>query len=131
MTTPQLDEHTKDCEAALCVADSFEAAFECLPLILKGHDSLTPTDAILVFGYALLHQMKRNHWDVADSLYDLLDSVDCLAAQIAAKDELTEHERQVVYRALEADYIANANPADIAAMDSALARFKRLAGLDS
>jgi DNA-binding FadR family transcriptional regulator len=40
----------------------------------------------------------------------------------------TEHERELMYRALEADYLANNTPASIEKLDAALCRFKTLSG---
>lgn len=40
----------------------------------------------------------------------------------------TEHESELMYRALEADYLANNKPALIEEMDAALCRFKTLSG---
>lgn len=116
-------------DAAVEIADSFEAAFECVPVILAGREKPSMAEAVMVCGYALLHQLKMQHWEIRDTLNDLRESIDFQAAQPGSDDLPTDHERLVIYRALEANYFAHTVPENIQAMEKDLARFKRLAGL--
>lgn len=70
---------------------------------------------------------------VEQSLGEMAESLDFLAAgeagEIAAESVLSDHEKQVIYRALESDYINSGTALSIEEMDAVLARFKRIAGL--
>ncbi len=66
------------------------------------------------------------------ALEQIAESLDFMAARPDADkaDEVpTDEERKVIYRALEADYIARGNSPSIKDMDAALRRFKILSGL--
>ena len=63
------------------------------------------------------------------ALEEIAESVDFIAARPDAGDVPTSEERMIIYRALEADYVARGNSPSINDMDEALRRFKRLTGL--
>ncbi len=63
------------------------------------------------------------------ALEEIAESVDFLAARPDVDEVPTEHERMVIYRALEADYMARGNSPSIEEMDAELLRFKKLSGL--
>ena len=86
--------------------------------------------SICLSTHALIAKLDSMETSLLDVLGDLRESVDFLAA---VHDDLgeapTEHERMVIYRALEGDYFAHSIPENIKEMDAVLARFKKLAGL--
>ena len=92
----------------------------------------TPTEAVLIVGHALIAKLDSMKTSQIDALNVLRERMSYLVAGSeigVAGDVPTVYERTVIYRALEADYLANNAPANIAEMDAALSRFKLLAGL--
>lgn len=102
--------------------------------VLAGFHSL-----ITYFEYESGHPYTRSKKvigcleDVGSALQDIAESLDFLAAseadEIAAESVLSDHEKQVIYRALESDYINSGTALSIEEMDAVLARFKRIAGM--
>lgn len=91
----------------------------------------TPTEAILAIGHALIAKLDSMETSQLDALHALRECMSYLARSDIgeAGDVPTAHERAVMYRALEADYLANNVPANITEMDAALCRLKLFAGL--
>jgi hypothetical protein len=85
----------------------------------------------LVGIHALLSLLDFEGGRIAAALEEIAESVDFIAGQPEAFDAPTEHERVVIYRALEADYLnrIDATGTSTNEMDAALLRFKKLAGL--
>lgn len=91
-----------------------------------------PSEAILVAAHALIAKLDSIETSHLKVLRDLRESLDLLSASTNGNDaELspTKRESELMYRALEADYLAHNTPASIENLDAALCRFKKLAGL--
>lgn len=105
----------------------------CVDTLLKYDErmSTAPKQAALVAAHASLSLLDFEGGRIAKALEEIAESLDFLAARPDdASESPTEHERIVIYRALEADYMESGHPpTSIKEMDDALCRFKKLAGL--
>lgn len=101
--------------------------------IVERHSYLdTPTEAILIATHARIAKLDSMETSLINALNALRECMSYLVARSdigGAGDVPTAHERGVMYRALEADYLAKNVPANIREMDAALCRLKLLAGL--
>lgn len=91
-----------------------------------------PTEAILIAAHALIAKLDSMETSQLEALRDLRDSVDFVMAGARGDDAelvLTARQREVIYRALEADYMEHNTPAAIEKMDADLRSFKKFAGL--
>lgn len=93
-------------------------AVDAIGVIIPPHVD-SPAVAILIAAHAIIAK---------------LDSIETMFLQALhcpddANEVPTDEERVVIYRALEADYMARGNSPSIKEMDAALLHFKKLAGL--
>lgn len=104
-------------------------AVDAIGVIIPPHVDSTAA-AILIVGHALIAKLDSMEATHIDALRDLRESIDYLAAR-ADEDEAgevpTSEEQTIIYRALEADYMARGNSPSIKETDAALLRFKKLA----
>ena len=76
--------------------------------------------------FDMLQQQNTNH----QLLQEIAESLDLIAASPDVKSvQPNMIEKQIIYRALEADFLERGTCLDIHEMDVVLARFKRIAGL--
>lgn len=114
-------------------------AVDAIGRIIPPHVN-SPTTAILDVGHALVAKLDSMESTYINAMNDLRESLDFIAARHdanAASEVATEHEREVMYQALKADYfkrvgevgslciIADGGMAELAAMR----HFKKIAGL--
>lgn len=106
-------------------------AVDAIGVIIPPHvDNVA--SAILIVGHALIAKLDSMEAQYIDAQRDLRESIDFLAARPDgdnAGDVLTDDERMIIYRALEADYMVHGNSPSIKEMDAALLRFKKLSRL--
>lgn len=134
-----MDNTTPTHKAAPLVEDA--AALTATHLLMDAIDEVpyfvpprmdNPTEAILIAAHALIAKLDSMETSQLEALRDLRESIDFIAARPDgdnAGDVLTDNERMIIYRALEADYIVHGDPPSIKEYDAALLRFKKLAGL--
>lgn len=106
-------------------------AVDAIGVIIPPHVD-SPAAAILISTHALIAKLDSMETSQLEALRDLRESIDFIAARLDgddASDAPKEHERMIMYRALEADYIVHGDPPSIKEYDAALLRFKKLAGL--
>lgn len=114
--------------ATLLLMDAIEDTTGFVPARL---DEL-PGAAIFAAAHALIAKLDAMETSQLEVLRDLRESLDFLSASTNGNDaELTptKHESELIYRTLEADYLAHNTPASIENLDAALCRFKKLAGI--
>lgn len=90
-----------------------------------------PAAAILIAAHALIAKLDAIETSHREAMRDLQESLDFLGAQPEGDEPTlrpTDHEREVIYRALEEDYLQNHKAESIGQMDAMLRRFKLLAG---
>lgn len=110
--------------ASHLLIDAIQETHGFVPL----HIEAAPGSAIIVAAHALIAKLDSMETSLLDAVGDLRESLDYLAASDDAELTPCKHESEVIYRALEADFLANNTPASIEKMDAALCRFKKLAG---
>lgn len=138
MSAPEIDINALMDVAVETANDLLIGATECVTAMLE----LLPEDQAETLGkrpipvaiHALLQHLdcraeERQQQQAAmiEALRALRESIDSLAGN--ASETPTEREREIIYRALEMDYICKHEAVSIKDMDAALLRFKRLAGL--
>lgn len=106
-----------------------EDSAEWVDALSRNHETLHSNDAVLVASHALLSLLDYELGRIAAALENIAESVDFMSACTGHDDGPTERERMIMYRALEADYVARGDATGIHEMDAALLRFKKLAGL--
>lgn len=105
-------------------------AFKSVPRIAP-HRDVGTAEAILVAAFALIAKLDAIETTHLEAMHDLQESLDCLGARSNDNEPTltpTDHESELMYRALEEDYLLNHQAASIDEMDAILRRFKRLAG---
>lgn len=121
--------------AAEAASERLIEAAQCMDGLRKYDERagafVVPKHAKLIAAHALLSLLDFEGGRIASALENIAESLDFIAARPDgdASDVPTEHERMIMYRALEADYMAHGNSPSIHKMDAALLRFKKLAGL--
>lgn len=103
-------------------------AVDAIGVIIPPHVD-SPAAAILIVGHALVAKLDSMESTHLYAMNDLRESVDFIAASHDAGEVPTKQEREIMYRALEADMLENCPPEKIEEMDAALLRFKKIAGL--
>lgn len=105
-------------------------AAEAIKILFPIND-YSVADAILIAAHALTAKVDSLETTNINSMNDLRESVDFLAANIERElaDEIPTHqEREIMYRALEANLLENSPLEKIEDMDAALLRFKKITG---
>lgn len=107
----------------------------CVEALLK-HDqrmSAAPKNPELVSAHARMSLLDYEGGRIANALEEIAESLDFIAARPDANEASevpTERERELIYRALEGDFISRGDGVvSITEMDAALLRFKKIAGL--
>lgn len=105
-------------------------AIESVGAIQEGAN-IGSAKAILIGAHAIVAKLDAMETTHLEAMRDLQEGIDCMGAR-SDDNELvptpTAHESEVMYRALEEDYLCNHHAANIDEMDAHLRRFKCLAG---
>ncbi len=94
-------------------------------------ENIGTANAILAAAHAIVAKLDAIETTHLEAMRDQLESLDCLGARFDVNAPAlvpTSHESEVMYRALEEDYLLNHKAANIDEMDAALRRFKQLSG---
>lgn len=105
-------------------------ALESVGAIQEGAN-IGSAKAILIGAHAIVAKLDAMETTHLEAMRDLQEGLDCLGARSDDNEPApppTAHESEVMYRALEEDYLRNHHAANIEEMDAHLRRFKRLAG---
>ena len=132
------DEEARD-SAMQSAGEYLTNSSSIVSVLLDGHFMGTAEDnPVLVASHALLSLLDFKGERIATALENIAESLDFIAAQPDPADLPDEHEKMVIYRALEERYLrrvarrgssstdANCNAKEL---EAALSRFKRIAGL--
>lgn len=90
-----------------------------------------PEEAIIGAAHAIIAKLDAMETTHLEVMRDLQESLDCLGARSDENKPAltpTSHESEVMYRALEDDYLRSHQAANIDEMDATLRRFKQLSG---
>ena len=107
-------------------------AIEDIPCIAP-HRELGVSEAILIAAHAIISKLDSMESSHIEAMRDLRESLDFLGAHTEGDEPTlkpTAREREIIYRALEEEYISKHQAANIDEMDANLRRFKRLAGIE-
>lgn len=122
---------TPEQNARLAACDLLMDALDDVPGFTPVRSERFPAEAVLIAAHAIVAKLDVMETTHLEAMRNLQESIDCMGAQ-SNDNELaltpTAHESEVMYRALEEDYLRNHQAANIDEMDAHLRRFRCLAG---
>ena len=119
-------------ESAMSADDLLSDSACCVAQILKNDDyaNTATKNPVLVAAHMLASLLDLELGTrIATALENIAESLGSMSSRPDADDVPTDEERSIIYKALEADYIARSTSPSGEDMDGALRRFKQLARL--